>query len=807
MMQTPFRLVFLLWMCVGIKVSYCIDTLRQGETLNSSSQLDSPNGLFTLRFYTPRETNNSYMAVLFNGGANAPVQIPTVWVGNREDPIPNNSTPLLTLGTRGELIITRRDGGDPIELYGGGSPRGNVTATLLDTGNLVVKDISSSEVWWQSYYQPTDTLLSGMELRSGTNWSLSSWLTETNPAPGAFTLEWDMSGSAGELLIRRRGVPYWRSGHLRDYYDRDLGNVKEFENFNFQPDVANFNYNLTNEGGYFMFTVINGSEWTPESRRVISGWRLSPEGDLSTIDDRPMILAMASTCYGYSTEGQALVGARQRLGCQLWEQPKCRNRHQTFDLRSGMFRHANQTLVSRTYDFNSSLSLSDCRETCWRWPNCECVGYNNFVGENSGCWYWIGKDLVWEQDLDGSTEKIYVLQSSGTGKKKKFIGIILGVVSALLVLLIMVMGLAYFIMRNQKRKEELHQLLTLEGYTYELQNRGGDHLKLFTYASVVSATRNFSLNNKLGEGGFGPVYKGRTAEGQDIAVKLLSRQSGQGLLEFKNELILISELQHVNLVKLIGFCVHKDDKMIIYDYMPNKSLDFFLFSESKREQLDWQKRFNIIEGTAQGLVYLHKHSRLKIIHRDLKPNNILLDENMTPKISDFGLARIFKEDSSEANTNRRVGTYGYMAPEYAMQGIFSVKSDVYSFGVLVLEIVSGRRNSSFHNIEGPLSIVEYAWEMWRKGCVEELMDPMLRDSCIIDQLQKCIQIGLLCVEHNAMDRPAIEDVLPMLKNETTLPMPTNPAFITRNSVVQQLDKCTPENLSANQITLSEIQGR
>ncbi|KAH6820508.1 hypothetical protein C2S53_008781 [Perilla frutescens var. hirtella] len=791
--------------CLGIKVSYCIDTLKQGDSLNSSSQLDSPNGLFTLKFYDPQETNNSYIAVLFNRGETAPVQIPAVWVGNREDPIPNNSTPLLTLGTRGELIITRRHGGDPIQLYGAGSPRSNVTATLLDTGNFVVKNISSNEVLWQSYDHPTDTLLSGMKLGSGANRSLSSWLTETNPAPGAFTLEWDMSGSAGELLIRRRGVPYWRSGHLKDYYDRDLGNVKQLENLNIQPDVFNFNYNLSNEGGYFMFTVMNESEWTPESRRVVSGWRLSPQGDVSTIDDRGQILNIFNSCYGYSTQG---------LGCQVWEQPKCRNRHQTFDLRSGMFRHANQTPVSRTYDFNSSLSLSDCREACWRWPNCECVGYNNFVGENSGCWYWIGKDLVWEQDLDGSTEKIYVLQSSGTGKKKKFIGIILGVVSAAALL---ILGLACLIIRNRrvKMEEELHELLTLDGCrgTFELENRGANnhHLKLFTHASILSATRNFSSNNKLGEGGFGPVYKGRTAEGQDIAVKLLSRQSGQGLLEFKNELILISELQHVNLVKLIGFCVHKDDKMIIYDYMPNKSLDFFLFSESKRAQLDWQKRFSIIEGTAQGLVYLHKHSRLKIIHRDLKPNNILLDENMTPKISDFGLARIFKEDSGEANTNRRVGTYGYMAPEYAMQGIFSVKSDVYSFGVLVLEIVSGRRNSSFHNIEGPLSIVEYAWEMWRKDCALELMDPMLRGSCIIDQLQKCIQIGLLCVENNAADRPTIEDVLSMLKNDTaTLPMPTNPAFITRNNLLQQVDKLSSNELrkfSANEITLSQIHGR
>ncbi|KAL2525297.1 Cysteine-rich receptor-like protein kinase 10 [Abeliophyllum distichum] len=213
------------------------------------------------------------------------------------------------------------------------------------------------------------------------------------------------------------------------------------------------------------------------------------------------------------------------------------------------------------------------------------------------------------------------------------------------------------------------------------------------------------------------------AEGREIAVKVLSRMSDQGLLEFKTELILISNIQHVNLVKLLGFCIHGDEKMIVYDYMPNKSLDFYLFDPAKKELLNWDTRFNIIEGIAQGLLYLHKYSRLRIIHRDLKAGNILLDDNMNPKISDFGLAKIFKQNVIEANTNRRVGTYGYMAPEYAMQGIYSVKSDVYSFGVLVLEIVSGQKNNSFHNEEGPLNLVEYAWELWSKDAALELMDP------------------------------------------------------------------------------------
>ncbi|XP_070678743.1 G-type lectin S-receptor-like serine/threonine-protein kinase CES101 isoform X2 [Malus domestica] len=191
---------------------------------------------------------------------------------------------------------------------------------------------------------------------------------------------------------------------------------------------------------------------------------------------------------------------------------------------------------------------------------------------------------------------------------------------------------------------------------------GNSELSVFCYASVLAATCNFSEENKLGQGGFAPVYKGKLVTGREMAVKRLSKCSGQGTLEFKNELMLISELQHTNLVQLLGFCIHGEERMLIYEYMPNKSLDNFLF-DSTRALLDWKKRFSIIEGIAQGLLYLHEYSRLRVIHRDLKTSNILLDENINPKISDFGIARIFTDNELEANTGRIVGTRDYMSPE------------------------------------------------------------------------------------------------------------------------------------------------
>ncbi|KAF5760768.1 putative protein kinase RLK-Pelle-DLSV family [Helianthus annuus] len=209
---------------------------------------------------------------------------------------------------------------------------------------------------------------------------------------------------------------------------------------------------------------------------------------------------------------------------------------------------------------------------------------------------------------------------------------------------------------------------------------GSAEVLSFSFAKISRATDDFSIDNKLGEGGFGPVYKGVLEEGQEIAVKRLSNSSQQGLVVFENEVICIAKLQHRNLVKLLGYCIQGVHKMLIYEYMPNKSLDSFLFDESKKSLLDWPQRFHIIHGIARGLLYLHQDSRLKVVHRDLKAGNILLDHQMRPKISDFGLARIFKEDEGEANTKRVVGTLGYISPEYAMKGLFSVKSDISVLG-------------------------------------------------------------------------------------------------------------------------------
>ncbi|XP_030442377.1 cysteine-rich receptor-like protein kinase 10 [Syzygium oleosum] len=326
------------------------------------------------------------------------------------------------------------------------------------------------------------------------------------------------------------------------------------------------------------------------------------------------------------------------------------------------------------------------------------------------------------------------------------------------------------------------------------------------FATILTATDYFSALNKLGQGGFGPVYKGILGDGREVAIKRLS-STEQGTDEFTNEVLLIMKLQHKNLVKLLGFCVDNEEKILAYEYMPNGSLDVILFDRERRAKLDWIKRINIISGIARGVLYLHEDSRLRIIHRDLKMSNILLDSEMNPKISDFGIARIFSGNDGGANTATIVGTYGYMAPEYAMEGLYSTKSDVFSFGVLVLEMITGERNASFHLSRRAPTLAAYAWQLWQDERELELVDPLIIDSCCVEEFRRYMQIGLLCVQEDAYDRPTMSSVVVMMKSEsTTLTNPQRPAFSV-GRFTEYHQQVMDNSSSVNGLTISNIDAR
>ncbi|KAL0409309.1 UNVERIFIED_CONTAM: Cysteine-rich receptor-like protein kinase [Sesamum radiatum] len=310
----------------------------------------------------------------------------------------------------------------------------------------------------------------------------------------------------------------------------------------------------------------------------------------------------------------------------------------------------------------------------------------------------------------------------------------------------------------------------------------------YDFCKIRAATDDFSDANKLGQGGFGVVYKGKLENGKEIAVKRLSRRSAQGDAEFKNEVLLVAKLQHRYLVRLLGFVLEGTERLLIYEFVPNASLDHYIFDRIKRFYVDWDKRYKIIGGIARGLLYLHEDSRFRIIHRDLKASNILLDGEMNPKIADFGTARLFDQDDQSAGcASKIVGTYGYMAPEYANHGQISVKTDVFSFGVLVLEIVSGRKNNCFQDGENAGDmLISFAWRNWQEGTATSIIDPVLMSGKASQaDMLRCIHIGLLCVQGNPTDRPTMASVVLMLSSfSTTLPVPSPPAFFMSNNSLE-----------------------
>ncbi|KQK13771.1 hypothetical protein BRADI_1g12377v3 [Brachypodium distachyon] len=384
------------------------------------------------------------------------------------------------------------------------------------------------------------------------------------------------------------------------------------------------------------------------------------------------------------------------------------------------------------------------------------------------------------------------------GTVKTALAVSIPVAAVLLVLLV----IAFCVLSKRNRKPHRHVQIA------SADNGNGDEMMsseslLYDLSTLQAATDNFSEDNKLGEGGFGPVYKGILHDGQEIAVKRLSTTSQQGHLEMKNEVVFLAKLQHKNLVRLLGCCIDGDEKLLVYEFLSNKSLDKILFDPGRQQELSWGNRHKIIQGICRGLLYLHEDSRLTIIHRDLKASNILLDPDMNPKISDFGLAKLFTVDASVGNTSRIAGTYGYMAPEYALHGIFSAKSDVFSYGVLVLEVVTGRRNAYGQDYE---DLVSSVWRHWSRGNVSRLLESCSADGLRPQEMLRCIHVALLCVQEDAHLRPGMAAVVVMLNSRSiTLPAPTAPAFIVPSRVAARTKVVRAPSI--NDASVSDLEPR
>ncbi|XWS16076.1 hypothetical protein CRYUN_Cryun34aG0054500 [Craigia yunnanensis] len=349
-------------------------------------------------------------------------------------------------------------------------------------------------------------------------------------------------------------------------------------------------------------------------------------------------------------------------------------------------------------------------------------------------------------------------------KEKNQTGLIVGiVVPVVVVALILIFAIIYVKRRKEDEDEEV--LLGI-----------GPRPNTFSYSELKAATEDFSPSRKLGEGGFGPVYKGTLSDGRVVAVKQLSVASHQGKNQFVTEIATISAVQHRNLVKLYGCCIEGNRRLLVYEYLENKSLDQALFGHNDLH-LDWPTRFNICLSTARGLAYLHEESRPRIVHRDVKASNILLDAELCPKISDFGLAKLYDDKKTHIST-RVAGTIGYLAPEYAMRGHLTEKADVFGFGVVAMEILSGRPNSDNTLENDKIYLLEWAWTLHENNQSLSLLDPTLVEFDEIEAL-RVIGVALLCTQASPIMRPSMSRVVAMLSGDIEVSNVTSkPSYLT-----------------------------
>ncbi|XP_077243366.1 G-type lectin S-receptor-like serine/threonine-protein kinase B120 [Tasmannia lanceolata] len=825
-------LLFLLSFLSKISVAFGNALITSTQYIRDGQTIISQNGTVELGFFSSDDLQNRFVGIWF-----VKVSVKTViWVANRKTPL-NDSSGVLKMGNDGNLVIL--DGKQNIIWSSNVSfSSNNSVAELLDSGDLVLRDLDN-KILWECFNLPSDTFLPGMKFgvnfRTGDQSLLTSWRTIGDPSLGNYTLGFDPRGVAQIITWDFSGNRYWRSGQWNGQLLTGVPEMTSFSlyGFNIINDKEEGRvyciYSNNNASIFSRFILssagkLERSYWNPAAQAWDIVWsqpnneceKYGTCGIYGSCDRNTRPMCNCLTGFEPALPGDWNSG-KWRGGCVRRTPLKCEKNYST----DGFLKLSGMKLPDDSH-WQAIEMIANCEAMCT--SNCSCAAFAHETG--LGCLTWFG-DLSDIQKFPDGGQNLYIrLAAAELGRKKKRQSPILILVTALGAMFLL--AYSFFLWkwirreRETKKKEhsqEMHLLDLsirnnsnrrfqeadeLEGSVKQKKSRD---LPLFDLDTVRMATNEFSRVNKLGEGGFGPVYKGKLPNGQEIAVKRLSKGSGQGLVEFENEVILIAKLQHRNLVRLLGFCMQGEEKMLIYEYMPNRSLDSFIFDPIQGALLDWKKRFNVIEGIARGLLYLHRDSRLRIVHRDLKASNILLDEEMNPKISDFGMARIFGGNQNQANTLRVVGTYGYMAPEYAMEGLFSVKSDVFSFGVLLLEVVSSKRNTSFCQPDQPMNLLGHAWNLWKEDKMVELVDPSLRDSCSTSEVLRCIQVGLLCVQDSPGDRPTMDSVVVMLGSEaTTPPTPKKPAFsVGRTPRETDLYPISSEICSVNDVTVSIIE--
>ncbi|EOY28489.1 S-locus-specific glycoprotein S6, putative [Theobroma cacao] len=808
------------------------NNITLSRPLSQDQILTSPGQFFVLGFFQPNNSANRYVGIWYKD--KAPTKI--VWVANREKPVTNSSASL-TIGSDGNLKLV--DGNqDALWSTNVSVPSNSSVAVLSDNGNFELIDGISGANLWQSFEHPYDTFLLGASLgynfKTGERRFLTSWKSDSDPSPGNFVVGL-LPGSTIQAFVWKDRLPYWRSGQWdktkfigipeMDSSSSSIFDLRE----DLQQGTVYLYTNTYNQSVALNMVISSVGTLQLEHWERGQGWIVDWEAPQNPCDVygvcgsfgvcSPSESPICSCLRGFTPKSdEEWSRGNWTGGCMRRTNLSCEENTSSKPTNTGKADRFWTMDRMKLPDLSEYLEIDSdlCQEWCMN--NCSCMGYAIVYG--IGCLVWTGNITDMQKFPFGGEEFFIRLAHSefADERLKEKLIISLTTISCIIILGILVYGICRkrFIKIGKRKRifkhfdlagnETSSEILTGNTLRSHLELEDPSELPVFDLNSILVATDNFSITNKLGQGGFGPVYKGKLHDGKYVAVKRLSSSSGQGIEEFKNEVMLISKLQHRNLVRLFGYCIEKEERMLIYEFMANKSLDTFLFDPTKRADLHWPKRFNIIQGVARGLLYLHRDSCLRVVHRDLKVSNILLDDKMNPKISDFGLARIFQGTQLLANTHRVVGTLGYMSPEYALSGIFSEKSDVFSFGVLLLEIVNGRKITASYYHDKHISLIDYAWQLWSESKELDLLDEALADSFSSSEVTRCIHIALLCVQDHAENRPNMSAVVSMLSSEAELPRPKQPTFTFQTGFYSE--KCDSNHfLSACELTESVLEGR
>jgi hypothetical protein len=704
-----------------------------------------------------------------------------VWVANREQPVSNPASSILTISNDGNLVLLANNSLSQVWSTNikNNTAASYTVAKLLDNGNLVIRtDSNTSNVLWQSFDDFTDTWLPENKLshdkKTGVFKRMISWKDSGDPAPGMFSIQLDPNGSLQYVLLWNSSVTYWASGN---WTGNTYTGVPEFSPTNTYPNSGyTFEFVNNDEETYFTYIIKNDALKFTRAIVDVSGlfqaliWVENAQGWTPFFTQPRATCSVYGMCGEYSkcSENAAsscscLKGFSEKrpnngklgdytAGCRRNIPLKCEN-NGSVKAKQDRFYEINSVKLPDNVQSIDAASINDCESICLN--KCSCTGFSH----NGTCLVWYSPLMNLQDNIGGSSDSIFIRLAASelpiSKIKRWWIPVI--IISVLIVLGSCVTVL-YLVGTRKKRISYI--------------SHGDGSLISFKYSYLQFITRNFS--ERLGAGSFGSVFKGVQPNTTTVAVKKLEGFH-QGEKQFRAEVSTIGNIHHMNLIQLLGFCSEGAKKLLVYEYMPNGSLDKHLFGSTSMT-LSWKVRHSIALGIAKGLAYLHEECRDCIIHCDIKPQNILLDASFVPKLADFGLAKLLGRDFSRVLTSMR-GTIGYLAPEWISGEAITTKADVFSYGMVLFEIISGKRNLEQTETSMETFLPVLVARRLLDGDVQTLFGPELIHGANVQELERACKVACWCVQDKESSRPTVGHIVKILEGVVDVEMPPVPRYL------------------------------